>query len=392
MVVREVRDEERADVWQLKRLAFGSPLKQPPPQALVPPTGASEYAAVDAEGQLLGIATDIHHEQWWGGRPVTSAGVAGVAVRPELRGRGVARELLRHLLAMARARGAAVSSLYPTVSAPYRASGWALAGSLRVYELVTSDLPRLPIAGHLAVRPGSSSDLPSVDDLYERLAQPRQGLLTRRGPRVAPPEDGSMRTDGLTLVEDDGRLVAAATWNRGEGYGGESMLYVERLMAQTHEAAQAIVSSLASWVSVARRVRLTLSRYDVFDAVLPIERALEAHRDDWMFRPVSLTEAVGQRGWPSHAHGEVVFGCTDVAAPWNSGTWQLRVADGDGTLSPADGVPDLTVTPGGFAQLYAGVTSAAQLLSSGEVTGPADQVGDLDVLACAAPAEHLEYF
>ncbi|PZG02745.1 GNAT family N-acetyltransferase, partial [Micromonospora craterilacus] len=128
--VRELTPDELTAAWQLGRLAFGSD-PQPPPQAVTPSPGRTTYGAFDTAGNLVGKAVDLHDEQWWAGRAVLAADVAGVAVAPEARGTGVARTLLRALLHGAHERGAAVSTLFATTPAPYRACGWEIAGQLR---------------------------------------------------------------------------------------------------------------------------------------------------------------------------------------------------------------------------------------------------------------------
>ncbi|SCG72594.1 GNAT family N-acetyltransferase [Micromonospora inositola] len=122
VTVRELTPDELADAWQLGRLAFGSE-PQPAPHATAPVPGLTRYGAFDERGLLVGKAADLHHDQWWDDRTVRAAGVGGVAVAPEARGRGVARALLGGLLRGAHERGAAVSALFPTVTAPYRACG-----------------------------------------------------------------------------------------------------------------------------------------------------------------------------------------------------------------------------------------------------------------------------
>src|SRR5437868_1367381 len=117
--VRELRDEgDLRQAWALGRLAFGYGPAEAPPAWRAPRAGVTRYGAFDASGRLVGKANDLHHEQWWQGRRLAAADIGGVAVLPEARGRGVARAVLSTLLREARERGAAVSSLYPTVAAP----------------------------------------------------------------------------------------------------------------------------------------------------------------------------------------------------------------------------------------------------------------------------------
>ncbi|MFJ6197953.1 enhanced intracellular survival protein Eis [Micromonospora sp. NPDC092111] len=395
--VRELTEHDHTDAWTLGRLAFGSD-PQPPPQATTATPGTTRYGAFDTTGRLIGKAVDLHHDQWWDGRTVTAADVAGVAVAPEARGRGVARTLLTALLRGAHDRGAAVSALYPTVAAPYRACGWDIAGTLRTVDLPTALLTRHRPAPHLTVRPGSPDDLPAVDDLYERTARHRRGLLTRRGPlfdhhRARATATGTLPFDGLTLVEHDGHLTGYAGWDRGRGYGPDGTLTVEDLAATTADAARELVSTLASWHSVAPTLRLTLPPGDPLTAHLPVEKAREHQQDTWMHRPVDVTRAVTDRGWPAHIRGTATFTLDDPLADWNTGTWQLEITDGTAELRRTDTDADLHLTVRGFALLYTGTATARTVAQTGLLHhSPGTDPATLDLLAAGGPAQLGDYF
>ncbi|MEV7989239.1 GNAT family N-acetyltransferase [Micromonospora sp. NPDC085948] len=391
--VRELAADDLDAAWELGRFAFGSD-PQPPAHATVTPAGMTRYGAFDASGRLVGKAVDRHHDQWWSGRAVPAADVAGVAVAPETRGRGVARALLTALLRGARERGAAVSALYPTVAAPYRACGWEAAGVLRTVDLATAALPRHRPSPEVTVRAGTPADLPAVADLYERVARHRNGMLTRRGELFDFfAADRGLPGDGLTLVEDDGDLVGYATWQRGRGYGADSVLTVDEALAVTAEAARELVGVLASWASVAPTVRLCPLDGDAVSTVLPLEAARDHERDLWMHRPVDVARAVSARGWPAHARGVVDFTLTDALADWNTGTWRLTVTDGAAELTRVGGEADLRLDVRGFALLYAGAAQARSVAQAGLLHhSPSADPAALDLLGAGGPAQLLDYF
>ncbi|MFJ5596912.1 enhanced intracellular survival protein Eis [Micromonospora parva] len=391
--VRELTTDDLDAAWELGRFAFGSDPQRPASTSVDVP-GLTRYGAFDDAGRLVGKAVDLHHDQWWSGRAVPAADVAGVAVAPEARGRGVARALLTTLLRGARERGAAVSALYPTVAAPYRACGWEAAGVLRTLNLATAALPRHRPAAHLSVRAGTPADLAAVADLYEQVARHRNGMLTRRGTLYDFfAADGGLPVAGLTLVEADGELVGYATWQRGRGYGADSVLTVDEALATTAEAARELVGVLGSWASVAPTVRLCPLDGDAVSVQLPLESAREHERDLWMHRPVDVARAVGARGWPVHARGVVDFHLIDPLAEWNTGTWRLAVADGAAELTRVDAEADLRLDVRGFALLYAGAAHARSVAQAGLLHSAADaDPAALDLLGVGGPAQLLDYF
>jgi predicted acetyltransferase len=392
ITIRPLTAEELPAAWDLGRLAFGGPA-EPPPFVLREVPGVQRLGAFDDGGRLVGKVTDLGHEQWWGGRRVPAADVGGVAVRPESRGGGVARALLVELLGRARDRGAAVSALYPTVTAVYRALGWEVTGALRAADLDTAALPRPWDTGPVTLRPGGPADLPAVTDLYERIARTRDGLLTRRGGLFdEPPETPLPRdVDAVSLAEDDGTVVGALLFGRGRGYGPDARLEVLDLLAATPQAARALVGVLAGWTTVTRTVRVPLLPGDAVSVALPLERADAYTARPWMHRPVDVVRAVAARGWPAHVHGRVAFSLTDAAAPWNAGAWQLEVAGGEASLTRTSADPDLALDVRGFAALYCGAGTGRGLVQAGLAGGAGDPAA-LDLLAAGPPAELLDYF
>ncbi|WP_100499411.1 GNAT family N-acetyltransferase [Geodermatophilus chilensis] len=391
VTVRPLADEELPAAWELGRVAFGGPATAPE-WALRPLPGLLRLGAFDERGRLVGKATDTGHEQWWGGRRLATADVGGVSVLPEHRGGGVARALLTDLLARGRERGAAVSALVPTVSAAYRRLGWEVVGALQRAELDTAALPSDPAPG-VRVRPGEPADLAVVDTLYETLARPRAGLLTRRGGLFDLPHQGRWPggVDGVTVAEQDGVPTGVLVYERGTGYGPEARLTVHQALAVTAEAARALVGVLAGWRTVTRTVRLPLLAGDAVAGVLPLERSPEGPGAVFMHRPVDVVRAVADRGWPGHVRGRVAFTLLDPVVAPNTGPWELELADGAGELRRPDREPALLLDVRGFAQLYCGVTTGRAAALAGLVSGPGDPAA-LDLLASGPPAQLLDYF
>jgi len=391
--VRELTAEQLGEAWQLGRLAFGLTPADPPASALEPGKGVTRYGAFDRAGRLIGKANDLHHEQWWDGRAVSTADVGGLAVVPEFRNRGVSRVLLRRLLEDAHRRGAAVSALFPTVAAVYRSAGWALAGALYGVDIPIAALPAGRDYG-LSVRPGTPADLADTAGLYAEIARCRNGLLTRVGPRWDPPGDRFPdRVDGLTVVEDGGRLVGYACWSRGPGFGKDAVLEVQDALAATTEAAGALIAVLASWRSVVATLRFRALLSGALATELPLEAATTHRVRRWMHRPVDVAAAVTARRWPPWMKAQATFSLRDEFAPWNTGTWRLEIADGLANPEPTtrSTAPRLTVE--GFAQLFTGAASPGILRETGLLgVGPDDNPRMLEPLMGNPRAELLDYF
>jgi predicted acetyltransferase len=390
--------EELGSALHLVALAFGWPRAggEPPPRPSQLPAGRIWYGAFDAAGRLIGTAADLCHEQWWGGRQVSAADMAAIAVLPEARGGGTARTMLKALLEGAYERGAAVSALYPTTAAVYRTSGWAVCGQLRSVDLPTALLSavRSTSGGTLTVRAAdpTGADQPAVADLYTRLARSREGLLTRRRTPSPAAVGWPNGIDGMTLVEDGGTLVGYASWVRGTGYGSDAVLDVPDLLAATSDAARELIGVLAGWRSVTPTVRVRPLAFDASSMLLPWESGIRFDAKPWMHRPVEVTRALTGRGWPVNRRGRVAFHLHDPIAQWNDGGWQFEVDAGEAALVRTPTAPDLRLHVAGFALLYCGVATPEMLLETGLLHGPADGISGLEVLRPTSPAQLLDYF
>ena len=96
--------------------------------AIEPVVAAGRGLGAFDGGRLAGTALYHDLRQWWHGRAVPMAGVAGVKVAPEYRGRGVGRALMTALTDLMAERGYPLSALYPATMTIYRSLGWEIAG------------------------------------------------------------------------------------------------------------------------------------------------------------------------------------------------------------------------------------------------------------------------
>ncbi len=129
MIIRPLTPEDGWDQYvDLTMRSFG-----PSDEALIQPGIEPVVAAGRCLGAFDGdrlVGTALYHDmrQWWHGRAVPMAGVAGVKVAPEYRGQGVGRALMTALAGLMTERGYPLSALYPATMTIYRSLGWEVAG------------------------------------------------------------------------------------------------------------------------------------------------------------------------------------------------------------------------------------------------------------------------
>src|SRR6185437_3575096 len=335
-----------------------------------------------SQGLFLGAFVDgvpagaaILHDmrQYWLGRPVTMAGVAGVKVAPEHRGRGIGRTLMTEALNLIAERGYLLSALYPATMPIYRSLGWELAGAKHRFSIPARSLrgfvepdksARGAGAGHqdVPIRRAGPADAATVIQVIgesHRAARDAGPLTWDEGPAAQ-----WLGREGLFtyLAGDDG--FAAYRWDGGD-------LWVERVHARTPETLRALWSVIASHSSTTDHVRGWTSPHDPFWWLTRERDATVSSRSMWMLRVVDAAAAVAARGFPPGFSASVPLEVHDQARPANSGHWQLAVAGGAGALTQNGSLPSpgrLILGPRGLAALYAG-TPVATLRLSGLASG-----------------------
>lgn len=134
--------------------------------------------ARDPAGRLAGACKIYRMTQHLAGVAFPMMGLAAVAVSPFARRRGLGAALCSAALHEARARGDALSSLYPFRPSYYQRLGWGLAGRMLRHRFRTDALPDYEEGR--SVRPARlPDDADAIADCYGRVAARSNGLLLR---------------------------------------------------------------------------------------------------------------------------------------------------------------------------------------------------------------------
>lgn len=389
--LRRLTLEDGPEGFKLGSLAFGYH-GQPMPDSYNPAKpGWISHGAFDAEGRLVGKAVDREQAQWFGGRVVPTAGVAGVAVVPDKRRKGLARLVLSRLLHEARERGAAISTLYPTTPFPYRRLGWEEVGALTYYAMPASALAGIRPHPRVELRPATLGDFSAIDAVYREVAAASTGLMERSGPLYAAGDEVFDHFDGVTVAVQEGTIVGYATWDRGPGYDASGKLTVYDLLATTDGATATLLTMIAGWASVAPNIVLRLSDQDpAFQHFASSATRIDS-RQTWMARMVDARAAVSARGWPPHLSGRVELELSDDICPWNDGRFVLELSGGEGKLSPG-GEGTVRLETRGMSLWYAGAASPANLRRAGLLSGPAGDDAFLQAATAGPVPSLLDYF
>jgi predicted acetyltransferase len=346
-------------------------------------------------GTLVASARYLDLRQWWHGRALPMAGVAGVKVAPHEQGRGLGRLLMSALLEQMAARGYPLSVLFPATASLYRSLGWELAGgryeatvpvrSLRA--LVRPDPAVAPDAAAAAdpgpgagsvFRPAGPADAAEMIDVLSRLHAAGSGC----GPvTFAAPELATMLSDDVYLyLAPDG--VLGYWWNTAA-----DQVLVYWAAAGSAATARALWSIVSSHGTIVNGVRAVVSPDDPVTWLTNEPDVTLARAEQWMLRLLDAPAAIAGRGFPAGATLSVPLAVADPQLPGNSGDWRLEVGGGAAALTPArpGSATALRLGARGLAALYAG-TPLATLRLAGLAAGgtPADDAA-LDAAFAATP-------
>jgi len=390
-VTLDFRDLDKADLnrsFDLRTRAFGTLPDGLRPQWDIDVSKAIDehrvVAAYDGD-VLVGRAMIRPFTQYWGGRALSMAGIAGVVISPQHRDRGVGTGLMAATAVRGRELGFPVSVLYPATVPVYRRTGWEVAGAQTRITITARVLRELRGSG-VEIReagPGDAARMLAI--MREQYAAGRVN-----GPRDYDTHEFAGELDDshvIACIADDGFAV----------YGWEGKdIVVYQLVAGSAATARALWAVVGSSSSVVERIAAYVGPDDPIHQLLGecvVERLKQTR---WMLRLLDVEAALKRRGYPVGLHVEVPLVLQDDLLPGNAVAGRLQVADGSGALIVDAGVADdpdaVRLGANGLAALYAG-TSTASLQGSGLIFGGgAEQLARLDSAFVGRPAYLLDYF
>lgn len=344
-----------------------------------------------ADGRIVGVmdgdevvasARYWPFEQWWGGRKVRMAGVAGVVVAPEYRGRGVGSMVMRGILARAVEQGYPLSGLYPATTVIYRHLGYEFGGGRYRYTFPAADLRSLG-GKEVSVRRAGPADAGRFLELAGELHSSGRSS----GPLVWPEakvtewlgEDNS-----FCYLADDGFVVYG--WQSGK-------LRVEELIAGSEATARALWSVVGSGSSISTEVDAYLAPDDPANLLVPTEADHNVQVEHWMLRLLDAPAAIAARGFAPGASLDVDLDLDDSELTANTGRWHLSVSGGSGSLTPVSSTGDaLRLGSRGLTALYAGTPLASVRKAGLAWGGSASDDGAIDTAFSGATPYMLDYF
>lgn len=341
--------------------------------------GRDNVLAYRDGASLVGGLITIPMGQFFGGRSVPMTGLAGVGVAPEHRGGGTGAAMMTATLRLVRARGAALSALFPSTVPFYQSVGYERAGA-RFRAVV--DARDLADAGRGAAAGDVVGPCPLDPDeelaaLQRRLAAEHPGALDR-GSYVWQRTVRPWRVEPVAFaVRRAGRLVGHAVVSHTSSGPCDTDVQVFDASALDAAAGRALFKLLGGYRSLAGKVSLHLHVPGLLQALLPDRRAAVSVADFWMLRIVDVEQAFATRGYRRGVRAAVDLAIVDEILPECGGAFRLRVQDGSAAVTRG-GSGAVRLGPRGLAALYAGFATARDLARQGLLEAKEEDLDALD--------------
>lgn len=285
---------------------------------IIPPKRPHDHYGIFDGESLMAQTLDIHFDTMIGGVAVPTAGIGGVTVAPEYRGRGAARTVMSDTLASARERGAVISTLFGAAPALYRSLGYELVARGKGWRIPVTAASGIRVPAGLTLRESRPTDTAVLRSIYSVAA--RTSTLA-----MARDESNWPEFARVTVVHDETAVLGYMAW-KTESIDDEVVVQVEEVAATSAGAYAALMRSLGSWASVANSA--TLFGVDAHPALAQLSgNAKPLWLAPYMLRVLDVPAALAKRPW-APLDGAVVIATDDTVFADNSGVWQLTVDGG----------------------------------------------------------------
>lgn len=381
VTIESLRPDDAEIRWDLGRQAFGSTIEYDP---AMPGVSADRAVAAYDGDRLAGTVVTIDFTMHLAGAPIPCGGVSGVVVRPEDRGRGLAKAMLQESFTRMRDRGEVIAALYPTTATLYRSVGFEIVGSYD-WRTVPLDLVPTEPASSLTWRRVDFGD-PAIRAVYETMAVTLDGWFLpgdtwwARAIHQRETEKGKNRY--AYVGSRDGRDVAAVDYRYDTSKDRLYELGVDLLAGVDAAAVAAALAFLAGNGTTAGHLETTLP-FDLLGLHVPNLQHTSVTSDwPWMLRLVDVAGAFGARRVPRSVSGRVELDIHDPTISTNAGPHVLEVAGGSASLTPG-GSGRVSVSVTDLARIYAG--NDVRLLHDADRL-PGATSDDVDLLAATCTA------
>jgi predicted acetyltransferase len=386
-MLRPLTDADLGPLTRIHAVSFGVEAEQVPDWYAL--AGRENVYVFDEAGRgVTGGLLDIPMGLWVGGRRLALHGVAGVAVAPEQRGRGVGRRMMAAYLERI-ARRAPLSALYASARSLYRQVGYGIGGHRNVARGPTERFAAIGLRDE-RWRPLEPTDHAELIAIRHRHGAARPVDLDRGSyvwDRVWAHRGKPNR--GYVHESADG-IDAWVVFRQSSGENGFLAIELVDRFATTPSALRHLAGFIGRFNSMARTIEVPCSPVDpLLDALPEHTLSVQVH-EPWMLRICDVRDAIELRGFPPGLDVTLQLEVSDDVLRDNNGRFTVRIQNGEARVQ-AGSEGRIAMSARALGSLYTGHADPWSLRLRGEVSARDEDLVPL-AAAFAGPAPVLTDF
>jgi predicted acetyltransferase len=325
-----------------------------------------------------------------GGRSVPMMGIGGVAVPPEHRGRGYAREMMRAEMRQAARDGFSLAGLYASTQTLYRQIGFEQSAHRFRIEVPLVQIDVRDRGG--AISPLDDADTAEMHACYASFARLHDGTLDRgryvwnrvrtlRGTEYIP----------FGLRDDAGRLIAYAGIHQArKPESGRQNIELSDLVFLTPGAGRRMLGLVADFAMMGDDMIFHAGPMHPALMLIAQQRYRITSKDTHLLRVLDLASAIERRGFEPTVRAEVHLRIDDDLIDANRGDWIVRIEGGRGS-AVRGGRGEIGVSARGLATIYAGFMTPEQAALVGLASGETETLRHANVFHRSTPWTSDQY-
>jgi predicted acetyltransferase len=367
ITLRNPRPDELHEFWRPLADAFAESLTKEEIEAERPLIDFERFIGAFDGDKQVGTAGAYTLRLTVPGGEVGTAGITGVAVRPDYRRRGILRLMMDWMLEDARTRGEPVAVLTASEAAIYQRFGFGQASTTSSFTLD----PALAEFGEpVDLGPGAQIRMVDTDEatelfapIYDRVRPGLPGALDRIEPKwrlwLVADAEWMRRGQGIkymAVIEVDGEPRGYAIYRIEHSWGATGPASTMNVLEVTG-LDPAAEQALWQWLLSMDLVRSIVGRrgpvpHPLQHWLLEPRRLAMTIVDGLWLRILDLPEALSARRYVGS--GSLVLDVADDMFESNAGRWQLDIDDGRAEVTRTNVAPDLELDIGTLAAAYLG--------------------------------------
>ncbi len=318
--------------------------------------------------RMMSLVQIIPFQVWFNDIKIPMGGLATLLTSPENRRQGYTRKMLEYSLKDMKENGFAISVLYARLLDLYRRFGWEVASKFEYYSFHPDHLAEMPdIKGEII--PFDEKQIELVNAVYDKFAKTKTCMVMRDEKHWIKRVLGKYSYLWKNSKHEiEGYITYDLTPTEG-GWKAD----VRELITLTHEARCGIFAFLKKLLPQIVKITfkvpiddLSFSYFSNFSNPAPgVETKIGP---GFMLRIIDLKKAFESKRYSPELKGHVVFRIEDQLAPWNDGTFNLMVENGEASLNKTSKLCQFSCDIRTISQIYCGYFDLIQAAQIGQLT------------------------